>query len=415
MQKTQNIKGKYNIDKLIPDTSVIIEGLVSKYIVNGQIKVKEILIHEAVLGELENQANSKKLIGDLGLEEVKKIRKLSKKYGFKVVFSGRRASAEEIKQARRGEIDALIRSLAAKEKGVLFTADKVQGKVADAKGIKNIFVKIEQVTEELSLEKFFSNGVMSVHIRENQFTYVKNGKPGKTKLCKLGKKLKKEEVEKIAKESFEEAIVREGGFIETDKRGITILNTGELRVVITKPPLSEYLEITATKSIKEMNLKDYKIDKKLMAEIVGGDVLIIGKPGSGKSTFVNAFAKYLSKNKIIKVVESPRDLIKGNFSKYSTNGSSNLELLDALLLSRPDYVIFDSLKSNNDFKLFNDLKISGLNVLGIMNGINVLEILKRCQFIVKTIILIDGGKVKSVFRITDNEIKSHNGEIVGQI
>ena len=415
MQKTQNIKGKYKVNKLIPDTSVIIEGLVSKYIINGQIKVNEVLIHEAVLGELENQANSSKVIGELGLEEVKKIRKLSKGYGFKVVFSGRRASADEIKQARRGEIDALIRSLAATENGVLFTADKVQGKVADAKGIKNIFVKIEQIRGRMSLERFFSRGVMSVHIRENCSVYVKKGKPGRSELIKIGKKLKKEDIEKISKEVFEEAIAREDGFIEVDKKGSTILNTGELRVVVTRPPFSECWEITATKAIKEMTLKDYRLGKELLKKIVDGDVLVIGKPGSGKSTFVKAVAEYLSKKKVIKIVESPRDLIKGNFSRYSANCSGNLEMLDVLLLSRVDYVIFDSLKSNNDLKLFNDIKISGINVLGIMDGVDVVEVLKKCQFVVKIVIFVDKGKIKRVYSVVDNIIKDEKGKIIGPI
>ena len=45
------------IEKLIPDTSVIIEGLVSKKINEKELKVDFVIIHEAVIAELEHQAN----------------------------------------------------------------------------------------------------------------------------------------------------------------------------------------------------------------------------------------------------------------------------------------------------------------------------------------------------------------------
>ena len=54
------------IDRLLPDTSVIIEGLISEKIKKKDIKVNEIIIHEAVLAELEHQANLGKAIGFLG-------------------------------------------------------------------------------------------------------------------------------------------------------------------------------------------------------------------------------------------------------------------------------------------------------------------------------------------------------------
>jgi len=61
---------KLNIEKIVPDTSVIIEGLLSDKIRNNEIKANEIIIHEAVLAELEHQANLGKAIGYLGLDEM---------------------------------------------------------------------------------------------------------------------------------------------------------------------------------------------------------------------------------------------------------------------------------------------------------------------------------------------------------
>ena len=53
------------IEKLVPDTSVIIEGIVSDKINKKEFQVDEVIIHEAVLSELEHQANLNKAVGFL--------------------------------------------------------------------------------------------------------------------------------------------------------------------------------------------------------------------------------------------------------------------------------------------------------------------------------------------------------------
>ena len=63
-------------ERIVPDTSVIIEGLISARLKSKEIKVNEILIHEAVLSELEHQANMGRSIGLLGLEELKELNNL---------------------------------------------------------------------------------------------------------------------------------------------------------------------------------------------------------------------------------------------------------------------------------------------------------------------------------------------------
>ena len=105
------------IEKLVPDTSVIVEGLVSKQIESNQLKVETLIIHEAVMAELEHQANEGKAMGLIGLDEVEKLRKMAT--SFELIFAGKRPSASEIKYASLGEIDALIRQLAYEEEATL--------------------------------------------------------------------------------------------------------------------------------------------------------------------------------------------------------------------------------------------------------------------------------------------------------
>ena len=129
------------IERIVPDTSVIIEGLLSDKLKSGHIKSNEIIMHEAVIAELEHQANMGKAIGFLGLDEIKRIKKLSAEKGFEMGFKGSRPSAAEIRHASLGEIDSLIRQLAFDEDATLVTSDKVQSEVALAKGMKVMYYK----------------------------------------------------------------------------------------------------------------------------------------------------------------------------------------------------------------------------------------------------------------------------------
>ena len=179
------------------------------------------MFHEAVLRELEHQANLNKAIGFLGLEEIEKVKRLSSKFKFNVVFGGRKPTAVEVKYAKRGEIDALIRDLAYEEGGVLFTADKVQATVARAKGVENIFIKIEQVVGTLKLEKFFDKITMSVHLRENVLPYAKRGMPGNWTFDVVGEKpLERDDIQDISREIIEEANIRKNGFIEIKQKEV---------------------------------------------------------------------------------------------------------------------------------------------------------------------------------------------------
>src|SRR3989339_718369 len=101
------------------------------------------------VSELEHQTNMNKAIGFLGLDELLRLRELSDKLGFKLQFSGIKPRAAEIKYASLGEIDGMIRDLAYDNDAVLFTADKVQNRVAQAKGIKTIFFQLEKAVKRL--------------------------------------------------------------------------------------------------------------------------------------------------------------------------------------------------------------------------------------------------------------------------
>lgn len=67
--------------RIIPDTSVIIDGRLSSRIKSGEFGSAEVIIPEAVVSELEAQANKGREIGFKGLEELSELRKLADRGG----------------------------------------------------------------------------------------------------------------------------------------------------------------------------------------------------------------------------------------------------------------------------------------------------------------------------------------------
>jgi len=409
-----NMKKKIiNIEKLVPDTSVIIEGLVSSKIEKKEIFPKSVIIHEAVLAELEHQANQNKETGVIGLEEINKIRELSKKLEFSLEFSGKRPNAYEIKYARLGEIDSLIRELAYNENASLMTSDKTQARVAEAKGIHVIFIEIRKLFKKLKLEKFFDETTMSVHLRENVVPYAKKGMPGKWKFVAVSKtKLTREDIKDISREIIEESSIARDAFIEIERAGSTIAQIGKFRIVITKPPFSDGWEITAVRPVKMLSLEDYNLSEKLNQRISeqAEGILIAGSPGMGKSTFAQALAQfYAGQGKIVKTIEAPRDLVlSDNITQYAISHGSAQEIHDVLLLSRPDYTIFDEMRNTSDFQLFADLRLSGIGLAGVVHATNPIDAIQRfvgrielgvIPQVIDTVIFIKDGFVNKILSL----------------
>ncbi len=401
------------VEKLVPDTSVIIEGILSKMLEKKELSVNKIIIHEAVIAELEHQANLNRVIGDLGLEEIERIQKISQELGFELEFSGIRPKPVEIKMAEKGEMDALVRELAYVEDATLFTTNRVQAKIAKAKGMKVVFEEIKRGAKKLGIEKFFDKETMSVHLRENVFPYAKKGTPGNWIFVALSnKKLSQEKVKELAHEIIEEAESMREGFIEIDRPGSTIVQLGLFRIVITRPPFADGWEITAVKPIKKMALEEYNLSEKLknrLSEHAEG-ILIAGAPGHGKTTFAAALAMhYQAKDKIVKTIEAPRDLVlPDEITQYAISHGTPQEVHDVLLLSRPDYTIFDEMRNTDDFKLFADLRLAGIGLAGVVHATNPIDAIQRfvgrielgvIPQIIDTVIFIKNGAVNKVLSL----------------
>ena len=395
----------------VPDTSAIIEGVISELIEKKEIS-GTIIIPNAVVAELEAQANKRKETGFLGLDELKKLQEFKKEGKIELRFLGARPTVDQIKYAKSGEIDALIRQIAYEESSTLITADIVQAESARVYGLEVKFIEQIPPKQRLQIEKYFDKTTMSIHLKEDSIPLAKRGFPGNWQLVKAGKKLKYKKMNEIAKEIIEKARMDPKSFVEISRSGSTVVQYKNYRIVIVRKPISDGLEITAIRPIKKLNLDDYSLQEELLERIKtkARGVLIAGETGSGKSTLAQAIAEYYAQNsKITKTVESPRDLqLDEKITQYSKNFSTSEEIHDILFLSRPDNLIFDEIRDTPDFKLFIDLRLAGSECLGVIHSASAINAVQRfigrtdtglIPSVVDTIIFMDSGKVQKVLTL----------------
>jgi ATPase len=320
---------------------------------------------------------------------------------------------DDIRLARHGRIDALIKDVAKQEGATLLTADYVQALVAEAEGIGARHISAPVKPTELSLEKFFDNETMSVHLKEGVAPLAKRGKPGNFQLLKLREeKCSYSELIQMVREVSEAARLNGAGSIEISRNGATVIQLGRYRIAITKQPFSDSLEITIVRPIVKLTLDDYTVSKRLMERLKdkAEGVMISGPPGSGKSTLASSLADfYMSQGKIVKTFESPRDLqVSDEVTQYSPLEGSFEKAAEILLLVRPDYTIFDEVRKANDFMVFADLRLAGVGMVGVVHASSPLDAVQRfigkvelgmIPHILDTIIFVKDGQIKKVYEL----------------
>ena len=397
---------------LIPDTSAVIIGAISEIIETEDIDYPEIIVPEAVVCELEHQANANRSEGIRGLKELQKLQQLQYEGELSISFKGRRPTNYDIKYAKSGEIDSIIRDLARSEMGTLLTNDKVQAETAKAQGIPVYFFKQQYKEKPLSIEKFFDEDTMSIHLKENIVPMAKKGTPEHVNFEVLSeKRYSYKELKKIVDEILDKAKSDPKTYLESEKEGSFVFQSREYRISIAYPPFSEALEITIVRPVANISLDEYNLSEKLLNRIQTSaeGILISGSPGAGKSTFVQAIANYYSSklNKIVKTMESPRDLqLPDEITQYAPLEGNMENTADVLLLVRPDYTIYDELRKNSDFNIFADMRLAGVGMIGVVHATRPIDAIQRISSrvelgvipsIVDTSIYIENGKVTSVY------------------
>ena len=373
----------------------------------------EIIIPEAVIAELEHQANNQRPTGIRGLENVKKLQDLAEIGEISIRITGRRPTKFEKDNAKLGEIDGLIRDVAKDELALLLTSDKIQAKTAEAQGIPTIYYAQEyKGAIDLKIAKFFDDDTMSVHLKENVVPMAKKGKPGHIELVKLAdEKFTYKQLESIAEEILEKERYDPKTYLEVDKQGAIVVQSRDLRISIARPPFSEALEITAVRPVAEVSLDQYHLSSQLIERLTNSarGILISGSPGAGKSTFAQAIAKFYDEelNKVVKTMESPRDLQVGDtITQYAPLEGDMENTADILLLVRPDFTIYDELRKNHDFKIFADMRLAGVGMIGVVHATRPIDAIQRIASrvdlgtipsIVDTTIYIEDGEISAIY------------------
>ena len=400
--------------KLIPDTSVIIDGRITSMIQeSGEYKGATIIVPEAVIAELEAQANQGREIGFSGLIELQELSKLAEEGIIILNYQGERPSLDQVKLASGGEIDALIRKVALQYTDAKFiTSDFVQSEVAKAKGLDVLYLKPQ--TEEfspLTIEKYFDENTLCVWLKERAKPFARKGTPNNNSLVSLSENVLSEyELKRIAQEILERARRTPDGFIEIEKRGVTVVQIGAMRVSICRRPFSDGMEITAARPSRNSSLSDYKKCAAVKKLLDGGrkGILVVGKPGTGKTSVAQSIAVYLAdRGCSVKTMESSRDLfVPDKITQYGELDGSMENTSEILLMMRPDCVIFDELRKSSDFNVYSELRLAGIGVVGVVHAGSahdaLFRFMSKTEFgvlsqVIDTIIAVKDGDIANIY------------------
>jgi len=404
------------LSKIVLDTSVIINGLLTAQVESGNIRNSEIIIPQAVVDELQSQASQKKEQGFAGLKEIKNLKNLSKNFGLDISIQGNHPSSEDIRMAGKGKIDSIIKDIAKQNQATLYTSDNVQYLVAQTEGIDSVFLQPTLKEEDLKFLKYFDSETMSVHLKENIAPLAKRGKPGSFVLTKISDEiLTRDDLEFMAKQILDTPKTSDSSNLELSKAGASVIQYKDYRIAITRPPFSESYEITIVHPIVKLSLDDYSISAELMERFTdrAEGIVISGPPGSGKSTLASALANfYHNQGKIVKTFESPRDLqVDLGITQYSKLDGSFDNSADILLLVRPDYTIFDEVRRREDFHTYADLRLTGVGMVGVIHANSPLDAIQRfigkielgiIPNILDTVVFVKDGQIEKVY---DLELK----------
>ncbi len=399
--------------KIVVDTSAIINGEVTRLIQSGELSNVIIIIPVAALDELQAQASKGRTEGMMGLSEIKKIRELGIEKGVELQFVGERPSLEDIKLAKGGRIDAIIRDVAKKEGATLYTSDYVQFLVAEAEGVPARFLMPEEKVKKIGFESFFTDDTMSVHLKVGVPPLAKKGRPGSIRLVKLREDpLTVDEIQGVISDVMWAVRHANEGSLEIVRNNAIVAQIGQYRVAITKPPFSDDHEVTIVRPIVKLRLEDYHLSEKLMNRLStkAEGLLIAGPPGSGKSTFASSLAEFYSGlGKIVKTFESPRDLqVSHEITQYGPLEGDFEKTAEILLLVRPDYTIFDEMRRPKDFQIYADMRLAGVGMVGVIHASDPIDAIQRflgktelgmLPHIVDTVIFIKDGMVQSVYEL----------------
>lgn len=272
---------------------------------------------------------------------------------------------------------------------------------------------MEQIIGNSILDQYFDEHTMSLHLKENSKIVQKKWSPWNRQPVVNEKIISKQEITNLIDTIYQEITQRDDGFLEIDRKLSKVAQVWPYRIVIVYPPLSDWLEMTVVKPIVRLSIEDYKLSPETFDLLKNKAkwILVSWAPGSGKTTFAQAIIDvYNKENKIIKTIESPRDLqLPENIVQYSFTYGTHDEVRDILLLSRPDYTVYDEVRNKSDFDLYKDLRLTWIWLVGVIHATRPVDSIQRflgtiemwiIPQVIDTVVYIEKWEIQEIYTLS---------------
>ena len=266
-------------------------------------------------------------------------------------------------------------------------------------------------------DQFFGDHIMSVHLKENCLLKKKERKPWAWNIKTYDEKIEKSYLIDLMNQTHKEIEERDDWFLEIDRNYSKVIQLWNYRIVIVLPPVSNGIEITIVRPLTRLTFSDYNLDQNIedLIKTNAKWILIAWSPWEWKTTFAQALIDYyVWLWKIVKTIESPRDLqVPIDVTQYSFSYAPHSEIRDILLLSRPDFTIYDEVRNQDDFSLFKDLRLTWIWLVWVIHATKPINVIQRFIWnielwiipeVVDTIIFIEWWSIKYIYQLVQ-EIK----------
>ncbi|MCC6023850.1 MAG: hypothetical protein LM600_04040 [Thaumarchaeota archaeon] len=399
------------MEKIIPDTSVLINGALLRLIEAGEIRDCELIIPLAAVDELQAQASKGRDIGLRGLEEIKRIREISGEKGIRIRFSGERPSLDDIRLARSGRIDALIRDVARAEGGVLYTSDYVQALVAEAEGIPVRYIEPYQRPEEPAYKRYLRPDVVNLYLRDGVKPYAEVLRNGRLETVMLDDKPCSEELlNEVLEEVMAVARVKEDTDIIMLRPEAVVLEMDDYRIRILKPPLSDRMEAVIQRNVLQL-VPEGDVVEPIIQECSSGryGVLVLNLDGVYSFPIAERVAEKLWEIGLDTRIIGRARRVNASVPYYSPLDGDLEKTLHLILLSPPDYIIVDEVFESRDLKLMKDARLAGVGVIAFKQSrsietaiISLMEVmsLPLLSQVIDTIILMKCSGASETFHVS---------------